>query len=1380
MIISTMFKTALDKTKRCIRKIFREVKVFIKKKPKLFFIVISLFLIILLSFVIYSYLKPKPNDDIFFLNTNKEAILGSKNPSFNVAFGKRDQPDMQWVRFEAKSSSKNPFEEKKENIFTKISNWVKPKKEYGIEMSLQGVNLSETEKLEMSDSSDIVKSVAEIIGTDDIKTSTELVESGRVIGEYTEEPVSKKTVVNKEVADGVDLEYQILEGLGLKEEIVIRDLEAYTKDCGENLLECKLPLNEFVFDIKLDEGLKLKRNWVTIKGKSTENYHFEDEEGNYVAHFLPSWAIDSVGDKTYDVILDVEEKEDGNYRATVIVDINWLFSSDRVYPVRIDPSIVHDTQNLFDEGIFERTLSATGPKVQLDTATGYPSGIYTSSILDLSAESNIDSMSWTESGVHTGGGETPYSTTDLLAQWNFNETSGTTAVSGGTCGTSCNGTLTGMTTTGQDVARMTGWTSKYARWGGGAVMFDGSNDEILLGSQGSYKNQVFTIEGWIFPTGGMGANNTIFGFTNGSSYYGFILRINSSDKLNFLSLTSGGGVLDEVVGTTTILAGQWYHVTVTLDGSNIKLYLNGNLEGEDTSQQTLVYDTTHYPYIGKQAPRSGYLNYFDGTVDTFRYYTRALSYAEILSNYQSGNIEFQYRSSTDGSTWGDWMGGTEVSIDDMDDSAASWSVVGGSVLSDSNESILTMEGAGSLKIEGDYSSSNAKDYRVSRTITSTDITSYNKLPFHIASDKQGTNIEYMVGESSHANYLTDANTVGLWHLDESTGTGAYLLDSSGNGLHGTPTGTSSVTGKLGSARDLAGGTDRITIAHNAALNITTNLSIEAWINPDAIDTGGSWTRLVEKGVNNQYGFSVTSASGYGMIIRLYGTSTVTTYSYVVPPLGVWSHVAVTYDGSNVRFYLNGQLVSQSGNSGSISTTTNALVLGNWTDATRGLNGRMDEVRISNKTRTDEEIKQAYEFTKRKYQVTVDFKADLQSSNLIANSSDTSFTISETAYGSTDAIENLNKWDKIIVRENSGGTDYRAQGTVDSVDVDTGAVTVIEWDTGSTFPSGGYTTSADVFKWQEEFFDTRDILPNHINAVTNLTFRILTTEAANYWIDDMRAAKYLVQDDLTGGLYQTISTNTGWLSPISTGNNFNNWTNPTNAYSSNNTYATVTTDWDYFGAILSGDAGSSYSSSEMTGSSVAQGQVNEDIYLFGGSTSKWGTTWDTTDFTNSNFRVKLWADGSTLTDSGQDYYNFSIDIPEGATIDGIEVAVEMYVEADEGLGLKEGLFDKLLAYFKPRKVFAQLPPPPESLNQNWYIDHVQVKVYYTYDQLVETDNYFQYRAVFTTTDEDITPWISQVQVDYTPIVTGPTMDQIMRHGKWFGAGLRKNFWWTNSR
>lgn len=1646
-----MFKTALDKTKRYFREIFKDLNNFLKKKPKLLFVAISLFSIILLVFVAYSYLKPKPNDDIFFLNTNNEAILGNKNPTFNVDFGKRDDPDTQWVRFEAKSSSKNPFEEKKENIFTKISNWVKPKKEYGIEMSLQGVNLSETEKLEVSDSSDIVKSVAEIIGTDDIKTSTELVESGRVIGEYTEEPVSKKTVVNKEVADGVDLEYQILEGLGLKEEIVIRDLEAYTKDCRDNLLECKLPLNEFIFDLALDDGLRLKKGWFLLNGVNTETYYFEDGEGNYVAHFLPNWAVDNIGNKTYDVMLDVEEKEEGGYRTIITVDINWLFGADRVYPVRIDPSIVHDTKAQFDEGVFDNIFVADGPKVEivegkgysvdantvgywnfdesdittssggtitysggyvihtftstgtftiddavtadvlvvagggggggsagaggggggggvtystgvsvsaqsytvtvgtggagtstsggsgasgnnssfgaLVTATGggggggyngssttaprtggsgggggssasgtftgangttgqgyrggngrassgtsdqaggggggasaqgvasttttgghggdgvsnsitgtavtyaggggggkrttgsgmragsggaggggnggyaaagspgtnglgggggggganaggrggdgvvivrylgtgledsstngnhgmpvgttyvegksqgaryfdgtddyfrtatladisngntvhtieawikptsvpttrqwplllgdasagnhhwtfssdgylrvgvwngeqcliptdindwnhiavvfdgteiycYKNGVlynkrtatfnlssvslklaqaqsseayfkglidevrvsdiartskeikrsyfngldrhvgtYISSDLQLEDGINQVDLSWVESGSHTGGGETPYSTTGLLAQWSFNETSGTTAASGGSCGSSCNGTLTNMTTTGQDAAPSTGWTSKYKRWGTGAVMFDGSDDRIDLAGQNQFALQTFSLESW-FWLNDVSAERSIFGFPGTGGYKGYVLKVNSSGYIYFTTVSGAGASVDSVVDTNLAKPGMWYHVVVTVSqGSSIKMYVNGNLVNQDSSITDILYDATHYPQIGRQSGTNP--NLFKGIIDVTKFYNRALTIDEIMSNYQSGNIEFQYRSNSGGGLWNNWLGGTETVIDNMDTSELDWDVIEGSILSIENDSSIRMKNDGSLKITGDYTSANAKWNRFGRTITGTNITSSTKIPFYFASDTLGADVELMVGESEHANYLTDTNTVGLWHLDEFSGTGAYFKDSSGNALDGTPSGTLSYSGILGLARNFEGSSDSITVSHNTALNITTNLSIEAWINPDSMDSSGSWNRIVEKGSDNQYGFSLSSQSGYGLIMRLYGTSTVSTYSYVIPTLGVWSHVAVTYDGSYVRFYLNGQLVSQTANTGSITTTTENLVIGNWTTATRGFDGRIDEVRISNKTRTDDEIKQAYEFNKRRYQVTVDFEADLQSSNLIANSDDKSFTISESSHGTTDEIENLSKWEKIIIKQSISGTEYIAQGTVNSLDIDTGAVTVSQWDAGSTFPSGGYTADATVFKWQEEFFDIRNTLSSHVDNITILTFRILTPELANYWIDDIKVAKYLTPEDVE-----------------------------------------------------------------------------------------------------------------------------------------------------------------------------------ESID--------------------DVSKYFQYRAIFTAESESLSPWLSQVVVDYSQGNTGPSMDQIMRHGKWFTGGLRKNFWWANPR
>ncbi len=98
---------------------------------------------------------------------------------------------------------------------------------------------------------------------------------------------------------------------------------------------------------------------------------------------LPSYAIDDVGNKTYDVDLDMQEYSAGKFKATVAVDPNWLLNANRVYPIRIDPSIVHDETSDFSGGVFNKTTSVTGPKILIDTSTSSYWGEYISSINSL-------------------------------------------------------------------------------------------------------------------------------------------------------------------------------------------------------------------------------------------------------------------------------------------------------------------------------------------------------------------------------------------------------------------------------------------------------------------------------------------------------------------------------------------------------------------------------------------------------------------------------------------------------------------------------------------------------------------------------------------------------------------------------------------------------------------------------------------------------------------------------------------------------------------------------------------------------------------------------------------------------------------------------------
>ncbi|KAA3630974.1 MAG: HYR domain-containing protein, partial [Bacteroidetes bacterium] len=87
-----------------------------------------------------------------------------------------------------------------------------------------------------------------------------------------------------------------------------------------------------------------------------------------------------------------------------------------------------------------------------------------------------------------------------------------------------------------------------------------------------------------------------------------------------------------------------------------------------------------------------------------------------------------------------------------------------------------------------------------------------------------------------------------------------------------------------------------------------------------------------------------------------------TQTYVAPPsAGIWTHIAVTKDGSDVNIYYNGVLQSETNNGthqANLVNSTAPLKLGTQTSGAnynQFFNGRMDEVRIWNVARTQTEI-----------------------------------------------------------------------------------------------------------------------------------------------------------------------------------------------------------------------------------------------------------------------------------------------------------------------------------------------------------------------------------------------------------------------------------------
>jgi len=419
-----------------------------------------------------------------------------------------------------------------------------------------------------------------------------------------------------------------------------------------------------------------------------------------------------------------------------------------------------------------------------------------------------------------------------------------------------------------------------------------------------------------------------------------------------------------------------------------------------------------------------------------------------------------------------------------------------------------------------------RGHTLNREISASDLSTLKSLPFYIAADRPGTYLDLTVGESAYANYLPDDNTVALWHLEEGGGSGAYMKDSSGLGNNGTPTGTTTTKGMLGNGRYFDGSSDFISIPDSPSLS-SASITIDAWVKFGAFSTD---RLLAGKGgeVWMTYGGSSWGCGSNKIGFMIYNGGWVSACSTTTPVLNKWYHVTGVHNGSSISLYINGQLEIASVAATTPADRANPFDIGDYSGGGYALTGHLDEVRVSNIARTAEEIRQAYEVGLRTHPVTIDFTAVLNSGNLITGSGDTSFTVDATAYGLSQMGSALYQGDKVIVRENYNGTEYIAQGTVSSVTASSGAVTVASWDSGSTFPSGGYTASADVFKWQREYFQIEDnALSSHMNGITNLTYRLTAGgEGRTIWLDDLKITSgYLTTK---GGSSITSTTGSRYL------------------------------------------------------------------------------------------------------------------------------------------------------------------------------------------------------------------------------------------------------------
>ncbi|MBN2180980.1 MAG: discoidin domain-containing protein [Sedimentisphaerales bacterium] len=181
-----------------------------------------------------------------------------------------------------------------------------------------------------------------------------------------------------------------------------------------------------------------------------------------------------------------------------------------------------------------------------------------------------------------------------------------------------------------------------------------------------------------------------------------------------------------------------------------------------------------------------------------------------------------------------------------------------------------------------------------------------------------------------------------------------VQDSSGNGLNGTIVGTPGyVAGITGMALSLDGVDDHVNCGDNARFDITGQITLAAWVKTN--DAGnGQHNPFVGKGDQS---YAIKHASNNSMEFFIYDDDWQTLQSPINSSFNDnWHHIAGTFDGNQLRLYVDGLLADSMDYTGAIATTTYPVNIGrNSQNTDRLYEGAIDEVRIYNRALSEAEI-----------------------------------------------------------------------------------------------------------------------------------------------------------------------------------------------------------------------------------------------------------------------------------------------------------------------------------------------------------------------------------------------------------------------------------------
>lgn len=184
------------------------------------------------------------------------------------------------------------------------------------------------------------------------------------------------------------------------------------------------------------------------------------------------------------------------------------------------------------------------------------------------------------------------------------------------------------------------YTSPYFTYNGSSSRVSIADNALLEPGTGD-----FTLEAWVYYSAITGSTRTFISKTDNGGLaaswsYGF--RTQPNGAIGEIYMEVGNGTTSVATPRYNVSTGQWYHIVgvwTNVASNSIELFVNGVSQGSNSHSFTSVKNSTNPLYLGSYNGGE-YSQWFNGRIGIVRYYSKALSSAEVSVNFQGSKATY--------------------------------------------------------------------------------------------------------------------------------------------------------------------------------------------------------------------------------------------------------------------------------------------------------------------------------------------------------------------------------------------------------------------------------------------------------------------------------------------------------------------------------------------------------------------------------------------------------------------------------------------------------------------------------------------------------------------------------------------------------------------